>query len=279
MDPLLKWPGGKRRTAAYISSKIGAIPDNGRYIELFAGSAAVFFYMEPTRAVLVDNCKPLISFYEGLKREPGMFLNELDLLLKLPHSEETYNAIKREWNGHDFGPKFAARLMYLNKLGFNGLFRLNRELGYNVAWGKKAKQPKFPDKFAINKAAALLADVTLYCADYSIVLRSAHQDDVIYADPPYYGTYDRYSGTGFGDEEHRKLAAGLRAAVQRGAHVFASNIDCPEVRDMYSDFASIDVVPVLHKIGCTTESRKTVNEVFMSARAPYRDPRQVEMPV
>lgn len=279
MEPLLKWPGGKRRLAEYITNRIGPIPEGGRYIELFAGSAAVFFHMEPKRGVLVDNCKPLISFFEAIQREPDMFSDELEMLLRLPHSEETYNKIKREWNGHDFGPKFAARLLYLNKLGFNGLFRLNKELGYNVAWGKKAKQPKFPDRLTVQRASSILADVKLYCSDYSTILRSAHKDDVIYADPPYFDTYDRYSGTGFSKDEHFKLAEGLKAAVQRGAHVFASNIDCPEVRSMYQDFATFDVVPVLHKIGCTTESRKEVREVFMISRAPYRDPRQVEMPV
>lgn len=265
--------------SAYISGRIGTIPEGGRYIELFAGSAAVFFQMEPKRAVLVDNCKPLISFFEAIQREPNTFSDELEALTKLPHGEETYNAVKREWNGHDFGPKFAARLLYLNKLGFNGLFRLNKQLGYNVAWGKKVKQPKFPDRFTIKKASELLAEASLYCSDYSTILKAAHKDDVIYADPPYFDTYDRYSGIGFSNDDHVKLAAGLKAAVQRGAHVFASNIDHPAIREMYQEFATIDVVPMLHKIGCTTESRKTVNEVFMVARAPYRDPRQVEMPV
>lgn len=276
MKPLLKWPGGKRRLAENIATRISQqIGDNSRYIELCAGGAAVFFYLEPKRAVLVDVCKPLISFYEAVRREPDAFYDELLKILALPHCEETYQKIKGEWNGNDFGVRFAARLLYLNRTGFNGLFRLNERLEYTVAWGKKEKLPAFPSRQEIRAAAELLQRATIYHRDFSYVLRSTHAGDVVYVDPPYWGTYDRYSGGEFPAKKQRQLASGLQRAVKRGVSVYASNIDCEDIRRLYA-WANIDVVPVQHKIGCTADSRKMVNEVIAWSTSPS-DPRQMKL--
>ncbi len=278
MKPLLKWPGSKRRIAGQLSARIRPhLSKEGRFIELFAGSAAVFFDLEPERAVLVDVCKPLMSFYEAVQRDPNALYDELERLFELPFTAETYNNIKKEWNGNDYGVKFAARLMYLNRTGFNGLFRLNRKGGYNVAWGKLKKLPGFPTREEVNRASILLNGTTLYGQDYSGILKATHKGDVVYADPPYWQTYDRYAGGGFKDEDHKKLAKGLAQAVHRGVSIFASNLDNEYVRDFYGTWSSIDIIPVLHKIGCTPESRKTVNEVIISAVAPFVDPRQLAL--
>ncbi len=265
MQPLLKWPGGKRRIVTQLAAAVGVIPDNGRYLELFGGSGALLFHMKPARAVLVDTCKPLISFYEAIQREPQAFYDETCKLLELPFCEETYNAIKADWSGHDFGVKCAARLLYMNKLGFNGLFRLNRKLGYNVAWGKKAKMPAFPTLLDVQEASQVLNNTKLYNKDYSVILRSAHQGDVVYADPPYWNTYDRYSGEGFSNEDHRQLAIALHEAAGRGVKIVASNIDCEDVRTLYS-WADIDIIPVLHKISRKSETRRVVQEVIIRSR-------------
>jgi DNA adenine methylase len=249
----------------------------GRYVELFAGSAAVFFELEPKRAVLVDICKPLMAFYEAVKKSPASVSDELEVLVSLPHGEKTYNQIKSEWNGNDFGVKFAARLLYLNRLGFNGLFRLNHEGGFNVAWGKSAKMPGLPSREDIKKASDLLAGSMLYAQDYAYILRATHAGDVVYADPPYWGCFDRYAGGQFPNAEHHRLAERLRKAVLRGVSVFASNIDCPEVQATYNGWANIDPLPVLHKIGASANCRKVVNEVVISAVAPYGNPRQLSL--
>jgi DNA adenine methylase len=278
MKPLLKWPGSKRRVSAQLAARIRPhLSKNGRYVEPFAGSAAVYFELEPEGAVLVDICKPLMSFYEAVQREPDSVYDELEKILALPFTEDTYLDIKREWNANDFGPKFAARLLFLNRTGFNGLFRLNKKGGYNVAWGKLAKLPGFPSRDELKAASVLLQGASLYAKDYSDILRATHKGDVVYCDPPYYDLYDRYAGGGFKDEDHRRLARTLYAAVKRGVSIFASNIDCPQVRGMYADWASCDVIPVLHKISCKNEGRKTVNEIIISAIAPWGDPRQMRL--
>lgn len=277
MKPLLKWPGGKRRIADQIGDMVVAkLGDNSRYVELFAGGAAVFFHIEPKRAVLVDSCKPLIAFYEAIKREPKAFFGELERILDLPFEEGTYQKFKQEWNGRDFGVRFAARLLYLNRTGFNGLFRLNENLEYNVAWGKKDKLPAFPTLDEILAVSDLLKTTTLYCRDYSWILRATHAGDVVYCDPPYWGTYDRYGGSEFTNADQAKLSRLLERAAKRGVNLFASNIDCQEIRSLYS-WATIETVPVHHKISCTNDGRKMVDEVIVSSTAPYSDPRQLGM--
>lgn len=278
MKPLLKWPGSKRRIAPLLVDKMaGHVSPRGRFIELFTGSAAVFFQMKPERAVLVDACKPLVAFYEAVKREPVAFSDELERLCDMPFGEETFSRIKTEWNGHDFGVKFAAQLMYLNKLGFNGLFRLNRKLGFNVAWGKKKVLPGFPDRDEITYASILLHRAALHSKDFSYVLRATHEGDVVYADPPYWGTYDRYAGGRFGEGDQRRLARMLRKASERGVTVFVSNVDCEEVRGLYDSWMDMETIPVRHIIGRTAESRKEVDELLMAAIPPFANRNQLNL--
>ena len=278
MKPLLKWPGSKRRIAGLLSDRIsGHISERGRYIELFTGSAALFFHMEPERAVLVDVCKPLIAFYEAIQREPGAFYDELEKLLDLPFGRETFNQIRSNWNGRDFGVKFAARLMYLNKLGFNGLFRLNKNLGYNVPWGKQKKLPAFSSRDDIFRASALLSRTKLYCRDFGNILRATHAGDVVYADPPYWGQFSRYAGGIFSENDQHRLARMLLRASDRGVTVFSSNLDCEEIRSLYDSWTDFETVPVFHKIGCTADSRKRVDELLMSATSPGSERNQLNL--
>ena len=276
MEPLLKYPGGKRRLSSFLKDKIGDLKDQ-RYIELFAGGAAVFFKIQPERAVLVDINKPLMSFYEAVKREPVLLFDELQRLRSLPFTPETYYSIREEWDGNDFGAKFAAKLLYLNKTCFNGLMRLNQELKFNASWGKKKVMPEMPSMDELMLASKLLQDTKLYVGDFMDILKATHKGDVVYADPPYWDTFDRYAGKAFDNDDHRRLAAGLKSAAERGVSIFASNLDCVGVRELYAEWANIESISMLHKIGCTTESRKTVNEVLIYARGKLESPLQVEM--
>lgn len=278
MKRLLKWPGGKDRIADLIASNVAQhMTPNGRYVELFAGGAAVFFKLESKRAVLVDICQPLMAFYEAIQRDPDAVYDELERLLTMPLSEESYNKVRSEFNGRDFGVRHAARLLYLNKMGFNGLFRLNKDQEYNVAWGKHEKVPCFPTREEVQRASTLLKRATLYSRDYSTILRATHRGDVVYADPPYCGTYNRYSGGHFTVREQRKLAGMLARAASRGVTIFASNIDCEEVREVYGSWATIDTIPVRHKIGCTADSRKVVEEVLICAQGSLVNPKQLPL--
>jgi DNA adenine methylase len=278
MKPLLKWPGGKRKIALDLAARIvPEIGSGGRYLEIFAGGAAVFFEMERERAVLVDVCKPLMSFYEAVQREPLAVFEEVETLRDYPFGEWSYKQIRSEWNGDDFGVRFAARMLYLNRTCFNGLFRLNKDKKFNVPWGKKESLPALPTRSDYLKASELLSSATLYAKDYGYALRAAHKGDVVYADPPYWGTFDGYSGDGFSEDDQRRLGVMLQRASERGVSVFSSNVNHPEVRGIYEGWANIDIIPVDHTIAAGGGDRRTVDEVVVWATHPFSDPRQIDM--
>lgn len=278
MKPLLKWPGGKRRISLDLAARIvPEIGNGGRYLEIFAGGAAVFFEMERERAVLVDVCKPLMAFYEAVQREPLAVFEEVEELKDHPFGEWSYKQIRSEWNGDDFGVRFAARMLYLNKTCFNGLFRLNKDKKFNVPWGKKEVLPAFPTRAEFLKASELLSSATLYANDYTHVVRAAHKGDVIYADPPYWGTFDGYNGDGFSEVDQRTLAKMLRRAAERGVSVISSNVNHPEVRELYEEWANIDIVPVDHTIAAGGGDRRTVDEVVIWATHPFANSNQMDL--
>jgi DNA adenine methylase len=104
----------------------------------------------------------------------------------------------------------------------------------------------------------------MYSRDYSETFKIANKYDVIYADPPYWNTYSGYTGTGFGDEQHLKLASLANKAHKRGAKVILSNIDCTNIREAYGSWTSIRIVQLKHQIGAKTESRRKANEVIIT---------------
>lgn len=281
MEPILRWAGGKRRLVHAIAPKLLETYDpfnsKQRYVELFAGGAALFFYLQPNNGVLVDSCKPLINFYEALQREPLALYNELEKLKALPHEKSSYDNVRADWLADDFGVKFAAKMLYLNKLCFNGLFRLNQSKQFNVPWGKKKKQPKFPTLAQLLEYALVLKTTSLYCCDFNNVLRATHEYDTVYLDPPYWHTYDKYNGDGFTEEDHRRLAEACLGAVQRRVNIVASNIDCQSVRDFYGGWSSIDVISIKHQVGAKNERRRQVDEVIITARPSTLNNKQMSL--
>jgi DNA adenine methylase len=263
MDPMLRWPGGKTRLLNYILPKID-IHSKGRYIEPFLGGGSVFFALEPKRAIIADLCKPLISFYEAIQREPNAVLQEMAGLISSNFTQNNYYNLRSQFNYNDFGVKFAARLWYLNKTGFNGLFRLNNSLEYNVPWGNKKKAPTLPEHYKINIMSELLNRTKLYCRDYRETVKLAKRNDFIYLDPPYWHTYSGYTGFGFTNKQQLELATTLKRLSRRGVRILASNIDCEEVRKAYK-WAHIEEIKLKHQIGAKTESRRKVTEVLIMA--------------
>ena len=281
MKPLLKWVGSKRRLIGTIKPLILQTHDpmdpDSRYIELFAGGAALYFDLQPRNGVIVDSCKSLMSFYEAIQRDPISVSKEIDKLKELPHSKDSYLKVRSEWDGNDFGVKFAAKLLYLNKLCFNGLFRLNSDLGFNVPWGKKVKQPAFPTVTDFIQYAQILKDASIYNSDFNTVLRASHAGDTIYIDPPYYNMYDKYSGSSFTNKDHERLAEGCFNAVQRGANIVASNIDCEPVRKLYEDWSVIDTIDVRHQVGPKEKNRSKARELIIVARSSTLDRKQMKL--
>lgn len=162
--------------------------------------------------------------------------------------------------------EFAGLFIYLNKTGFNGLWRQNSEGEFNVPFGDhtKIKLPTISELIDVGNA---LDDNELLCATSPQstfdIIGKAGEGDVVFADPPYYKLFNNYDGLfETGKEFHEKLAVVLWQAVMRGAVVFVMNTDCEETRKWYGAFAEITTFNRSQSIAGTIEGRKRWNQLL-----------------
>lgn len=222
MKPFLRWVGGKSRVVAQIAAHL---PQKfGCYHEPFLGSGALFFALQPERAMLSDSNQDLIHAFTAVRLYPNELLADL---AELPNTREDYLAI-RAWDPTPFLSR-ASRFVYLNKTAFNGLYRVNRKGQFNVPYGKYLK-PKIADAPTIYACSAALASVTLGCSSFDTTKFSPRPGDLVYLDPPYLpasltAKFDRYTPGGFTLEDHIRLRDYAVGLAEMGVHVAVSNSD------------------------------------------------------
>jgi DNA adenine methylase len=256
--PVLKWAGGKRQLLAQLRPFFPAqIP---RYHEPFLGSAAVFFdlcaggHLRSADAVLSDDNADLIGTYLRVRDSTDDVLATL-MRLATRHAragrdhyyrvrDEQFNPGRRQWlaaggQAHRYPVALAAMLIYLNRTGYNGLFRLNAEGEFNVPAGRY-DAPSIVREDRITAAAVLLRGATIQRAPFELALQQARAGDVVYLDPPYAplsrtAQFTSYTAAGFGPDEQAALQRAVIALASRGASVLLSNSAAPAVRQLYAD--------------------------------------------
>jgi DNA adenine methylase len=265
--PVLKWAGGKTQLLGAIVDKLPAQIDT--YYEPFVGGAAVFFALATAgrfkRAVLSDRNPDLIDVYRALADDAGAVVRALR---RFKYDEEEYYRV-REQRPRSLVQR-AARMIYLNKTGYNGLYRVNRSGQFNVPFGRY-KNPKICDEHNLLEAGVLLAGVRIEVADFEEICGRAEPGDAVYLDPPYvpvsktanFTAYDRHA---FGYDEQRRLAIAFEALSTRGVHALLSNSDTPFTRELYAAFER-DVVPVPRPINSRPGGRGPVPELLVRTRA------------
>ncbi len=278
MEPFLRWPGGKRRQAERIAARfIGRC--EGTYYEPFMGSGAVFFHLRaegrlPGHVVLSDINRRLMLSYLALRDDPTGVIEFMDWLPWGVDWRDNYFGIRKAYN--EFADRepitsLCANLIWLNRAGFNGLYRENRKGEYNVPKGSATRLAR-PSREHLLAASALLQGTDLRVEPFHRVGRTAGEYSWIYADPPYVPTsatsFTSYASTPFDAWSHRRLADHLQAAVDRGAAVVTSNADAPTVRlGLYPERKgwAHEVISERRSIGATGESRGTVRELLAFA--------------
>jgi len=254
--PIVKWAGGKRWLAPIIAPGIyeRLAVTKGRYIEPFLGGGAIALDLGLPGMILTDVCKPLIEMYRAVCKSPGSVSWSLQAMIDQGINEENYYKIRAA--NYTSRVQAAARFIYLNKLGYNGLYRENLNGGYNVPFGKSSNGGKrsLPSPEDLVAVAAAFSKSRIMTGDFRTVIEEAQRGDVLYGDPPYLGTFSNYSAGGFSEDEHVALAAALRGAHERGVVVIASNSDNERVRELYS-WAFVTPVSERHVIGATGARR------------------------
>lgn len=273
MKPLLKWAGGKARLAPQICA-VFSQPCTGTYIEPFAGAAAVALYRlahgQVSSVVLSDVNHKLIGVHLAIRDHVDLVLEALD---RMPKDDwrERYYEIREAYNVGPFvGPEHAARFLWLNRAGFNGLYRENRKGEFNVPVGRYTRLA-LPDETAFQRTAALLTGVDIVSADFRTVMSKAGKGDQVYCDPPYVplsatANFTGYCKSPFGLDEQRALAVTAREAACRGAEVVLSNHDTVLVRDSiypaFEGFRHVGNPMVSRAISRKGGDRKAVAEVI-----------------
>lgn len=269
VSPILKWVGGKRQLLEQIRP---LIPECSTYYEPFIGGGAVLFDRQPKKAVINDSNKELINVYTAVKDNPDQLINKL-----IEHKEQNcedyfyeIRALDRDKKRFDLLTDVdkAARIIYLNKTCFNGLFRVNSLGEFNSPWGKY-KNPNITSETTIRAMNKYLnkADITLKCGDYREALNGIRKGSFVYLDPPYMplsssSSFTGYTASGFGEEEQIALKEQCDILNRRGVKFLLSNSSCDFIEDLYSEYI-VTKVGAKRAINSKAEKRGEIDEVLV----------------
>lgn len=266
--PFLKWAGGKTRLLGTLSE---LLPDDIRtYYEPFLGGGALFFHLALQgrfrSAVLNDVNPELVNCYRVVRDSAPELVEELG---DLEVSKAVFEELRRVDPTSLSPVRRAARMLYLNKTAFNGLYRVNRSGRFNVPWGAYDR-PKVLDEPNLVACSRLLQESTqVRDGDFVASVQTASSGDVVYFDPPYVplsptANFESYTKDGFSRSDHERLATCVRDLARRGVKVLVSNSDTPVVRELYAGF-QILTVRMRRNISSKGDGRGPVNEVIVVA--------------
>lgn len=227
MKPMIKYRGGKSKEIPNIMWYVPRF--SGRYIEPFLGGGALFFYLEPRKAIINDINEKLINFYRGVRDDYPKLREELSEIeriytqyrnefeaLKTQHpdervedrNEEMYYHLRAQFNGTEKQYySDAALYYYINKTAYSGMIRYNSSGEFNVPFGR---YPHLSTDSVTIRHSLLLQRSEIHNQDYNNIFKMANEEDFMFLDPPYDCTFSDYGNQeykdGFNEEEHRRLA-------------------------------------------------------------------------
>ncbi|MCX5769324.1 MAG: DNA adenine methylase [Candidatus Hydrogenedentes bacterium] len=250
--PFLKWAGGKTGLLAELLERVEAAQPFSSYFEPFIGGGALFFELArlgrlPGCAVLSDANVNLVSAYLGVRDHVDAVIRAL-LRHKSLHSRDHYYAVR------DAAPRSlparAARVIYLNRTCFNGLYRENSRGRFNVPMGRY-KNPRICDESNLRACSKALQPAQLAVKPFQHVLDAGRTGDFVYFDPPYHplsktSSFTSYDRAGFGEKDQRLLADVFAQLSARGVKCLLSNSMTDLVRHLYADFTIEEVYAPRH---------------------------------
>jgi len=264
--PFLKWAGGKRQLLSQMES---FIPNNfNKYIEPFVGGGALFFYLLPQNAILIDNNWELINCYKIIKKNVDELI---DSLKKHTYNKEYYYKIRAVDRDPESYRKIsniekAARTIFLNKTGYNGLYRVNQKGFFNVPFGRY-KNPKICDRKNLLAVHHILQPVKIVHNSFEICLDYANSGDFVYLDPPYYplsktSLFTSYTKQDFGEASQLKLYDVFRELDQKGCKILLNNSYSEFILKLYKNYR-IEILKAKRSINSKSNKRGEIKEVLI----------------
>ena len=276
--PFLKWVGGKTQLLPQLLANLPPIwnPKQNYYYEPFIGGGALLFELQPANCLIGDINGDLLNLYSQIATNVEGLIKELESD-RFPNTEEDYMNIrswdrslrfKNTWSeGHAL---WAARFLYLNKAGYRGLCRYNKDGQLNMPYGNYSSiDYNFDNLRAIshflkNNMGGIIRDRPIHWED---TIFSAEKGDFIYFDPPYdpaseTSSFTAYSKCEFGRAEQIELKEATDSLTQKGVYVMQSNSATPFILDLYKDYPQV-IVEAHRAINNKKISREKVLEVII----------------
>lgn len=268
--PFLKWVGGKRQLVPIIKRYM---PTQIRhYYEPFMGGAALFFDLAPTSATLSDVNDELVNCYQTVRDAPKQLI---DALRTHYYDKDYYYHMRNLDRDRDAFAALscverAARLLFLNRTGFNGMYRVNSKGQFNVPFGRYSN-PNIVNEEGILAASEALQHVTIQHSPFELMAAQAVPGDFIYFDPPYVPLSDTsyftsYAQDDFGYADQVRLAETCRQLAEKNISFIASNSYCDAVKELYQPFEFAEI-KARRSINASGNGRQPVSEILIWHKA------------
>ncbi len=267
LTPIVKWAGGKRQLLPVIEQNL---PQTFfRYFEPFVGGGALLFHLQPAEAIVNDINEELINLYRIIRDH----IDDLINALKKHKNEETwFYEIRNQDRDKAYHKKTAveraARIHYLNKTCYNGLYRVNSAGQFNAPFGRY-KNPNIVNEKNLRALHRYLNANTIEIlnVDFKAALKQAGKGDFVYLDPPYdplseSANFTGYSKNGFGRAEQERLKETCDDLHKRGVHFLLSNSATAFIKELYTNY-DIQIVRAKRAVNSKGDKRGEVEEVLV----------------
>ena len=260
--PFLKWVGGKRQLLTQIEPYI---PEKyGTYFEPFTGGGALFFRLQPKKAVLADSNERLVRTYLGVRDAVEEVIGHLQ---SYKHELSSFEAARARDIDRESDAEVAAWMIYLNRTGYNGLYRVNSRNVFNVPFGKY-KRPQICSPKILRACSKALTKTRILHADFADTVKTAKKGDFVYFDPPYVpltktANFRSYTSQGFEMADQERLRDLARDLKRRGVTVLLSNSSAPEVKELYRDDFELINVQAARAVNRNASGRGKVTELLI----------------
>jgi DNA adenine methylase len=252
IKPFIKYCGGKTKLLSYIIENL-PVTEFKNYFEPFVGGGSVLFeviskdisYKCDRKYTISDINDNLINCYEVIKSNVEDLITELNKDIYENVSDKYYlgrtrfNEIKFSDNNM-LSIEKAALFIYMNKCGYNGMYRENSQGIYNIPFGKM-KNPKICDIQTLTNVSNYLKNVHIACCEYQYILDLIEKDDFVYLDPPYDDTFTDYTNNKFGQDEQKLLKIFIDKLTIKGVYVMLSNSATDFIKNLYKDYKQINL--------------------------------------
>jgi len=256
IKPFIKWVGGKRSVLPHLLQRMPK--SYSSYHEPFLGGAALYFSLQPNNAYLSDINPKLVLTYMVVKSDIDELVRQLQIH-KLNHNKDYYLQMRAEFGNETDATKIASKLIYLNKTGFNGLYRVNKSGGYNVPMGKY-KNPSILEEDNLRAVSKILQNANITTDSFVNIAPTSRQ--FYYMDPPYHKTFSDYDSSDFKEEQHKLLSLKCKEINDNGAYFMLSNSDTPLVRELYKDY-NVEQISAKRTVSCKVSTRGQEHELLI----------------